>query len=191
MTFLQQGRDTDFFENYNHSEKRVVAKALSDKEGPSSTWSWRTTPMCDSQIAVAIEVRQSGAGGRTVLGAWPTCWYFPRSTRGRHIRAVVGLPRWRSSEELLTWAYVVGGTGCQSSWHSRYTHDQCGLARTSGCWYERPNVYESSPEECTNRAWRHQIDWGSGFLVQLRGVHSSQHWIACPMTRPNQRHNLG
>ena len=34
MTFLQQGRDTDFFENYNHSGKRVVAKALSDKEGP-------------------------------------------------------------------------------------------------------------------------------------------------------------
>ena len=26
-----------FFENYNHSGKRVVAKALSDKEGPSST----------------------------------------------------------------------------------------------------------------------------------------------------------
>ena len=62
MTFLQQERDTDFFENYNHSGKRVVAKALSDKEGPSSIWSWRTTPMCDSQIAVAIEVRQSGAG---------------------------------------------------------------------------------------------------------------------------------
>ena len=37
MTFLQQGRDTDFFENYNHGWKRVVAKALSDKEGPSST----------------------------------------------------------------------------------------------------------------------------------------------------------
>ena len=130
--FLQQGRDTDFFENYNHSGKRVVAKALSDKEGPSSTWSWRTTPMCDSQTAVAIEVRQSGAGGRTVLAVWPTCWYFPRSTRGRHTRAVVGLLQWRSSEELLTWAYVVGGAECQSSWHSRYTHDQCGLARTSG-----------------------------------------------------------
>ena len=37
MTFLQQGRGTVFFENYNHSGKRVVAKALSDKEGPSST----------------------------------------------------------------------------------------------------------------------------------------------------------
>ena len=37
MTFLQQERDTDFFENYNHSGKRVVAKSLSDKEGPSST----------------------------------------------------------------------------------------------------------------------------------------------------------
>ena len=49
MTFLQQERDTDFFENYNHSGKRVVAKALSDKEGPSSIWSWRTIPMCDSQ----------------------------------------------------------------------------------------------------------------------------------------------
>ena len=35
--FLQQGRDTDFFENYNHSGKRVVAKAPSEKEGPSLT----------------------------------------------------------------------------------------------------------------------------------------------------------
>ena len=105
MTFLQQERDTDFFENYNHSGKRVVAKALSDKEGPSSIWSWRTTPMCDSQIAVAIEVRQSGAASRTVLAVWPSCWYFPHSTRGRHIQAVVGLLRWRSSEELLTRVY--------------------------------------------------------------------------------------
>ena len=37
MPFLQLGRDTDLFKNYNHSGKRVVAKALSDKEGPSST----------------------------------------------------------------------------------------------------------------------------------------------------------
>ena len=37
MTFLQQGRDTDFSENYNHSGKKVVAKDLSEKEGPSST----------------------------------------------------------------------------------------------------------------------------------------------------------
>ena len=37
MTFLQQGHDTDFFENYNHSAKRVVANVLSDKEGLSST----------------------------------------------------------------------------------------------------------------------------------------------------------
>ena len=26
MIFLQQVRDTDFFENYNHNGKRVVAK---------------------------------------------------------------------------------------------------------------------------------------------------------------------
>ena len=194
MTFLQQGRDIDkdFFENFNHSGNRVVAKALSDKEGPSSTWSWRTTPMCDSQIAVAIEVRQSGAGGRTVLGVWPTCWYLPRSTRAGILKPWSDcILQWRSSEELLTWAYVVGGAECQSSWHSRCTHDQCGLARTSGCWYERPNVYESPPEECINGALRHQIDWGSEFLVQLGDVHSSQRWIACPITRPNQRHNLG
>ena len=35
--FFTAGRETDFFENYNHSGKRVAAKALSDKEGPSST----------------------------------------------------------------------------------------------------------------------------------------------------------
>ena len=172
MTILQQGRDTDFFENYNHSGKRVVAKALSDTGGPSSIWSWRTTPMwsslvvstqeniqrfanwlhqvmCDtcSQIAVAIEVRQSGAGGRTVLGVWPTCWYFPHS---RHTRAVVGLLRWRSSEELLTWSYVVGSAEYQSSWHSRCTQwsmwscqDKRLLIWTPKClWVVTRGMYE-------------------------------------------------
>ena len=34
IDFLQQGQDTDFSEKYNHSGKRVVAKALSEKKGP-------------------------------------------------------------------------------------------------------------------------------------------------------------
>ena len=33
MTFLQQGRDTDFFENYNHCGKRVVAKLCQIRRG--------------------------------------------------------------------------------------------------------------------------------------------------------------
>ena len=118
--FFTAGTGYRFFENYNHSGKRVVAKALSDKEGPSSTWPWRTTPMCDSQIAVAIGVRQSGAGGRTVL-EFDQLAGISLAPHGAGI-LVVGLLRWRSSKELLTWSYVVGGAECQSSWHSRYEY---------------------------------------------------------------------
>ena len=181
MTFLQQGRDTDFFENYNHSGKRVVAKALSDKEGPSSTWSWRTTPMCDSQIAVVNEVRQSGAGGKTALAVWLTCWYLPRSTRGRHTRAVVGLLQCRSSEELLTWAYVVGGAECQSSWHSWCTPDQCGLARTSGCcmmiwtpkclWVVTRGIYEPCMKTSDwSRFWVFGAIWRCSLFSALNSM---------------------
>ena len=84
----------------------MVAKVLSDKEGPSLTWSGRTTPTCDDQIAAVIEIRQSGASGWTVFEVWPACWYFRRSTRGRHTRAVVGLLWWRSYEALLAWSYT-------------------------------------------------------------------------------------